>query len=189
DEKTVLVAPSWHEGNIFETCALPLFQSLLHSGFHVIARPHDETLKRNPKLLFALRDHFKGEQRFCLDLDMKSDESLQRAAVLITDWSGIAFEWAIVKERPTLFVNTKMKIHNEDYEELGIAPIEIQQRDFFGKNIEEREVEGAGVLAEDLLKNKECCVERIRGFRDKMICHFGQAAQVGGQYILDLVKD
>ncbi len=50
---TVLIAPSWHEGNIFEVCMTELVKTLLKDGYQVIVRPHDELVKRNKNLIIG----------------------------------------------------------------------------------------------------------------------------------------
>ncbi|MDR2417200.1 MAG: hypothetical protein LBD15_03500, partial [Holosporales bacterium] len=112
NSNTVLVAPSWHEGNIFETCIIPLVQSLLMSGFKVIARPHDEMLKQRPELVSSISKRFENEKLFVFETNLGNVESVQSASLLIADWGGIVFEWAFTKECPVMLINTNMKIQN-----------------------------------------------------------------------------
>ena len=44
------------------------------------------------------------------ETDFSSNSSIYRSDVLVTDWSGIAYEYSYTTLRPTLFVNTKMKV-------------------------------------------------------------------------------
>jgi YidC/Oxa1 family membrane protein insertase len=184
ENNTVLIAPSWHEGNIFETCMIPIVKNLLKAGFKVIARPHDELLKRKPKIIYGIRDYFKSEQSFSVDLDLRNNNSVCSADILITDWSGISFEWALVRERPVLYINTKTKIKNSDYMELGITPIEIQTRNILGKSLDIECLDKIGECAKDLLRNRELYAEEIVKFREKNFYNWKNSAQAGGQYIL-----
>ena len=42
----VLIAPSWQEGNILDTCIDDMLKSVLGRGMRVVVRPHPEYTKR-----------------------------------------------------------------------------------------------------------------------------------------------
>ena len=44
DQKTVLIAPSWHDNNLIEVCGEPLIRNLLCARLNVVLRPHPQTL-------------------------------------------------------------------------------------------------------------------------------------------------
>ena len=109
--KRILIAPSWNEDNILDSCADELIRDLLKEGRKITVRPHPEYVKRYPAKLNALADRWKeqtGEQ-LVFETDFSSNESLYEADILITDWSGIAYEYSYTTGKPTLFINTKMK--------------------------------------------------------------------------------
>ncbi|MDR1267198.1 MAG: CDP-glycerol glycerophosphotransferase family protein [Holosporales bacterium] len=187
ERRVALVAPSWHEGNLFETCMIPLVQSLLEGGWTVTVRPHAEHLVRNKKAIQEVAKVFEQEARVHLELDLQNSKGIQDASLLITDWSGIVFEWAFARESPVLFVNTKMKAPNKNYMDLGIVPMEIQIRDHLGVNINLEEVSKINAYADDLLKNKKRYVAQIKKFREQNIYNFQRSAEVGGKYILSLL--
>lgn len=187
-DDTILIAPSWHDGNIFETCITQLVKTLLKDGYKVIVRPHNEHIKRNKKLILNSVKEFENDANFTLELDLKCSESIQTSALLITDWSGILFEWALASERPILFINTKMKSPNPDYADLGIVPVEIQIRDLFGKNLNLDEIEKANEYAKELLEKKEDYVEKITDYRNKNVYNWLTSANAGGEYILSRVN-
>lgn len=47
---------------------------------------------------------------------------------MITDWSGIAYEYAYTTCKPVLFIDTPMKIMNPEYKKIGIEPLNIWMR-------------------------------------------------------------
>ena len=92
--KRILIAPSWNEDNILDSCADELIRNLLRDGRKITVRPHPEYVKRFGAKLNALMDRWKeqrGEQ-LVFETDFSSNESLYEADILITDWSGIAYE-------------------------------------------------------------------------------------------------
>lgn len=57
-----------------------------------------------------------------------SNDTVFNADLIITDWSGIAYEYAFTTLRPVLYINTPMKIMNPEYEKIGVVPINIFMR-------------------------------------------------------------
>ena len=68
-------------------------------------------------------------------------ERLQSTDILITDRSGIAFEFAFGIKKPVLFIDTSLKINNPDYKELEIEPIENSIRSEIGVAISPNNLE------------------------------------------------
>ena len=66
------------------------------------------------------------------ELDFTKSDSIWNSDVVISDWSGTAYEFAFVTKKPAVFINTPMKVNNPEYEKLGIVPKEIELRDRIG---------------------------------------------------------
>ena len=188
DNNIVLIAPSWHKGNIFETCMQDLVTSLLIDNYKVIVRPHPELLKRNPKIVFSVEENFKKYSGFKLETDLDNNFSIQKSAVLITDWSGISFEYAFANERPVLFVNTEMKVQNNEYSNLNIEPLEIKIRKEIGKCIDIKDIVKINKYVEEILHNKQKYVKEIIACRKTYLYNWGNSSKEGGDYILSLLK-
>ncbi len=125
----VLIAPSWGDGNIIETVGLDVIQKLLELDFKVTLRPHCMFYYAKKKYLepfFSIVD-----PRFMIE-GFSDSISLTASDMLITDYSGIAFEYYFIKKRKIIFVNTTPKIINQDYEKFKCDLVEIQKRDSMG---------------------------------------------------------
>ena len=55
---------------------------------------------------------------------------------LITDWSGIYFEFAYLNKRKPILIQTNKKIRNNFYTKINSQPIELYSRDIIGKVVE-----------------------------------------------------
>ena len=185
----VLIAPSWQPDNILECCLLPLSESLLEMGYHVTVRPHPQYLKRFPQEFEEICRQCSSlpADRFAFELDFSSNESVFSSELLITDWSGIGFEYALATERPTMFVDTPMKVVNA---RLSIAaddetPFDIRMRSVVGISIAPEEVkEKAGAAARELIENSASYAETIAAVREEHIFHFGESGKYSARYIL-----
>jgi YidC/Oxa1 family membrane protein insertase len=183
---TLLVAPSWHPGNILETCIEDILRGLAESEHRVIVRPHPETIARDPKLIQRLKGVVAGNNRFQLEMEMTRRTSILEADLLVTDWSAISYEYAFGTERPVLFVNTECKVFNQDYRELGIEPMELTVRDKIGKAVELGECASIAGSVHELISNRAAYRDRIVGERGKALFNWLASDRVGGEYLIAL---
>ena len=186
-KKTILVAPSWGVENILESCGERLIELLLGAGYEVIVRPHPETIKRSPELIDSFASKFGDNHDFTLELSVATDDSLHRADVLITDYSGITFEYSFGTERPVLFLNVLPKVNNPEFEKLGIEPIELSLRNEMGIVVSPRELEKVLPTISELIENKNDYKKTIQELRDKYVFHFGKSSEIGAKHVLDLL--
>ena len=185
----VLVAPSWQNDNILDSCIDPLLSELLGKGFQVVVRPHPEYMKRFRPRMDAIVARWEGREDLSFELDFTSNASIFDSDLLITDWSGTAYEFSFVTLKSAVFIDTAPKINNPDYEKLGIEPLEFALRDQVGIRVDPKNLEGLAERLWQLHKNADANAEHICRLRDTYIANFGESGKVGGRYILQqLVK-
>ena len=188
----ILIAPSWQDKNIIETCIEPLLGTLLGHGYVITIRPHPQFVRMFPEIVDALQESYaeyvlSGELKF--GLDISDNESVFLSDIVITDWSNIGFEFVYATLKPCIFVNTPTKILNPDYELLGCEITDILFRDELGVSVDvERVSEINGVVA-DLLENGEVFKERISETIAKYLYHPGRNGEAGGTYIINKIEN
>ncbi|MDE7300676.1 MAG: preprotein translocase YidC, partial [Clostridia bacterium] len=104
--------------------------------------------------------------------------------LLITDWSGIAAEFSFATERPSLFINTKPKISNPEWEKVGITPIEMTLRKIIGVDVEKQDLDKIGETVEELFNKQDEYKVKIQEYYKDFTFNHGNAAEKGAQYIL-----
>lgn len=99
----VLVAPTWGVNSLFNIMGQDFLDSLVATGFDLTFRPHPQSYVSEPELIGSLQNRYPESD--CVHWDDTSDnfEALRRADILISDYSGILFDFAFVFERPVLF--------------------------------------------------------------------------------------
>lgn len=186
-KKTILIAPSWGENNLLESCGERLVELLLQESYEVIVRPHPETVRRDPKLMNLFKTQFGSNQDFILETSVATDDSILRSAVLICDLSGIALEYAFGTERPVIFLDGPIKIKNDHYEELGIEPLELSLRSSIGKIVSPENIENIPGIIDELILNFETYKNRIIECRAQHVANFGNSAETGARQISELL--
>ncbi len=134
-EPCILLAPSWYSGGIFDACLEPLLDELLKTGQPIVVRSHPEFEKRNPAAMRRIRKLVATNPRLVIDTEPNVLTRLQQVSTLVTDRSGIAFEFAFGCSRPVLFIDTPLKQTNPDWEKTGLEPIENSLRTQLGLSV------------------------------------------------------
>ena len=189
--RKVLIAPSWQEGNILDSCIHILLEQLLGKGADIVVRPHPEYKKRYGERMDAIvnqyQDYSGGDLKF--ELDFTSNSSIFDSDVVITDWSGTAYEFSFVTGKPAVFVDTLMKVNNPEYEKLGIEPLEISLRDQVGIRLDPKHLEGTYEKLQFLFEQQEEYQKQNLELRDRYIANFGHSGEVAGKYIISSLKE
>lgn len=184
----VLVAPSWGGANILESCGLELAKALSGAGYGAVIRPHPEWVKRNPAFVRDLSAEIGRLPGASLDLEHGSERSLHEADLLVTDWSGIAMEYAFGTERPVLFLDVPRKVNNPGYEGLGITPLEVEIRETIGRVVSPERIAAVPAEIEALLGQGDTLRRRIVEERERRVFQMGRSAEASARFLLELAK-
>lgn len=183
-KKTILIAPSWQDGNLLDLCIDSILEQILKKDYLVILRPHPQYVRHFEEKLLALAERYKAYDNFELQLDFSSNDTVFNADVLMTDWSGIGYEYSFTTLKPTLFINTPMKVMNPDYEEIGVVPFDIEIRDQVGISVETEELSILGDVIDRLLEGKEYSKEAMAVVRDKYLYNVSKSGPIGADYLI-----
>lgn len=192
DRPQILIGPSWQKDNIMDSCIDPLLEQLLHRGYRVILRPHPEWLKRYPQKAEAFACRHREEidsGAFEFQTDFSSGDTVYQSDLLITDWSTIAMEFSFTTRKPSLFVNTPMKVMNPNYQELGMEPLDITLRDQLGRSVDPDRLDTAGQIVAELLADTQRYDTEIDGLVHNLMPNFGHSGEIGGTYILRSLQE
>ena len=187
-DKTILIAPSWQEDNIIDLCIEEILDQLLEMEYIIILRPHPQYQRYEMERLEILREKYSIHTNFVLQTDFSSNSTVYQADLLITDWSGIAFEYSFATLKPTLFINTPMKVMNPEWKKLDIVPIDIAIRKQIGRDLDINELPSVAAVAKELIQNKTAFEDKIKNVREQQIFSLGHSGEVGGEYILQAIQ-
>ena len=185
--REILIAPSWQKDNILSSCIEEILENLEGHGYRIIVRPHPQFVRHDADRLEYLRGKFHMDERDDMEMqtDFSSNSTVYQADIVITDWSSIAFEYSFATLKPSLFINTPMKIMNEDYEELGITPIDIEPLSWNGISVDLDQLETLPKVVDELLNNNAFSKESLEKIRNEYIYQIGHSGEVGAEYIMD----
>ena len=156
DTKSILFAPTWGvEGLLESGGGIRIIKSLIDQNYNVILRPHPETIKHSHECIDDIIEYFEDSNKLDIEFNICSDNSLFKSEALLTDWSGIASEYALALKKPVLFIDTPQKIKNPDYHKLPMISFENQMRDKWGK-VWDCKSDISSLIASDINANIDC---------------------------------
>jgi len=178
ERESILIAPSWAPGNIIDNIAKDLIRSLIDRNYDVYLRPHPQHWKHFPRKLKNLISAFENNDRFHLNTQHNS-APLFTCNMLVTDFSGIAFDFYFIKQRPIVFVDSQLKVNNTEIGLYSLDPIEVSIRDKIG------------VISAHSLKDilDKIFSNNTRALRiDKMLYNYGDCSLAVANYINHKIK-
>jgi YidC/Oxa1 family membrane protein insertase len=182
----ILVAPSWSDDNLFESCLDEIVSGLKKGGYKIVIRPHPEYRKRFPENWDSIKSKYRNDT--VIDEVFASQETIYQSDLVITDWSSIAYEYAYCTKRPVLFVNTAMKVMNSDFEKLGVKPLDVIIRSEVGASIDKDKLSELPAVVSELLNNPEKYRQSIESSFSKWLFHPGRSGEAGGEYLINAMK-
>lgn len=179
--RTVLVAPSWGESGLLKKYGEKLIDELLKTGYRIIIRPHPQSFKAEKDLMDSLMKHYENT-----DLEWNRDndnfEVLRDADLMISDFSGVIFDFSLVFDKPFLYAESHFDkspydcawIEKElwDYEVLPRIGHPLREEDF-----------------PDIKRIIDDCIENPKGKQNRDIARSETWAYIGEsrEHVVDFI--
>ena len=186
--KTVLIAPSWQKDNIVDLCLDELLEKLKGHDYKIIVRPHPQHVRHGKERFEQLKKQYENDKTIEIQTDFSSNNTVFDADLVITDWSGIAFEYAFTTFKPVLFIDTPMKVMNPEYKRIEVEPFNIWVREKIGKIEKPDKLNNVNKTVEYLLNNKDKYKKDIEKVLNDYFYNIGTSGEVGAKYIIECVQ-
>ena len=111
---TVLLAPSWGPSSIFNRFGEQMIENLCKTGYHIILRPHPQSMVSEKELIARLRSCFPENEKLEWNFDTDNFDVLYRSDLLISDYSGVVFDFALVFDRPVIYADVSFDFEPYD---------------------------------------------------------------------------
>lgn len=186
DPNCVLIAPHWGPLNMLTQFGSAVPRILAEAGFDVILRPHPQSYISDVKLMEQLEIELSGYKNITWDRNPDGFASLNRAAVMVSDYSTVVFDFAFVFFRPVI------TLYDPNPDPGGFEAFDLNHTRWnvtvlkdIGIPVTTPDIEQLPGLVRQLATEKDW-PDRIRKVRDASIANFGHAAGPVVDAILDL---
>tara|TARA_B100002051_G_C16666913_1_gene602249 strand:+ start:330 stop:1331 length:1002 start_codon:yes stop_codon:yes gene_type:complete len=141
--KKVLIAPTWHTNFYKLNLHIKIVDMFRKNNIDYCLRPHPMSFKKNEISVENLT-----KLKIICDLD--DELNFTKYNNLISDWSGIFIEFALINRKFPILINTKQKIRNTDSIKFEKETIETYARNKISYCIEINEINKIlGLIKED----------------------------------------
>ncbi len=188
---SILIAPSWQYDNILDSCLDNMLEDLLKADkYKITVRPHPQYIRRFPMQMEAIIEKYKDRfgENFEIQTDFSSNSTVYSADLLITDWSCIAYEYSFTTNKPTLFIDTQMKVINKDYKKIKLQPFDIWARNSVGKSITKEETKEISKVIDYLLVNYDKYADSINTLKNEYFYNLGTSGEYGARYLIKRLR-
>ena len=181
DNTTVLYAPSWGTRSSLNTNGLNILSSLLMQGIKVIFRPHPQSFLSDKELLNSIINKFNENTLFELDKNSSGLISMNNSDALITDFSGILFDYKILFNKPIFLTSDNINIHGYEIEDI---PEELQFDIEYSKL-------NSMELNDDVLLNMKQFINNFpkKDNSNEYLFNIGNASKIAVDKILEIWKE
>lgn len=111
---TVLVSPSWGDVGLLKKYGEKLLDPLSKTAWRIIVRPHPQSKKSEAEMLERLTARYKDNPNIVWDYERQNIFSLKKSDIMISDFSGIIFDYTFLCDKPVMYVNAGMDLRPYD---------------------------------------------------------------------------
>jgi hypothetical protein len=120
---TVLVSPSWGPSGLLTRYGEKLLSPLIRTGWRIIVRPHPQSKKSEALMLKSLGLKYQTSGNLKWDFEYENIYSLSKADIMISDFSGIIYDYVFLFNRPVVYIKQGIDIRSYDADDLGNDPL------------------------------------------------------------------
>lgn len=187
-ERTVLLAPSWGQSAIFGVYGGKIIDVLLKTGYHVIVRPHPQSFKSETELMEKLMREYPESDQLEWNRDTDNFEVLRRSDILISDFSGVIFEFCLIYDKPVIYTDPKFDVSQYDAWWLDTPLWTISALPRLGTQLTQENMEDLKSLVDACLEDPRYAEGR-RQVKEETWCHPGQGAARAADYLIEKYEE
>jgi CDP-glycerol glycerophosphotransferase (TagB/SpsB family) len=189
---TVLISPSWGPSALLSRFGPRLLDPLVKTGWRVIVRPHPQSKKSEAPMLEALGTKYRDNTNLEWDFERENIYSLKKADIMISDFSGIIFDYVFLCDKPVMYVKQGFDLRPYDADDLGDNAVnelwQFKTLKRIGVELKEEYFDRIGEVIKDTSDNAELRQARQKA-REDAWQYQGEAGKRVADFMIAAVKD
>ena len=182
EKTTVLLAPSWGPSSIFNRFGERIIRALTATGYHLIIRPHPQSLTSEKELIDRLQAQFPASADLEWNFDNDNFDVLNRADILISDFSGVMFDFTLVFGKPIIYADVSFDKKPYDASWLDEELWTLTVLDRLGKQLTPENADSISELIEECLHAPEFAAGREQARQETWV-NIGKSVQATADYL------
>ncbi|MDL2210384.1 CDP-glycerol glycerophosphotransferase family protein [Desulfovibrio sp. OttesenSCG-928-O18] len=181
----VLVAPTWGNNGLLSRFGLKILLPMAKAGFALTIRPHPQSRAVEKDLLATIEAGLAAFPNVSWDSETSQLPAMLGSDVLVSDLSGIVFDYAFVMEKPVVTIAMAVDTRGLEAGDLPWPAWELTQLPQLGATIDPDRVHDLpNVIA--ALPAPEVFAERVRALRAESLYNFRSSGDVAARQILEI---
>ncbi len=180
---TVLVSPSWGKSALLSLYGEKLLDPLVKTGWKIIIRPHPQSKISEADMLKSLEEKYKDVPNVEWDTNRDNFYSLKRANIMITDFSGIIWDYTFLCDKPVMYANAEMDLLPYDAYDIDHEIWQFETVRKIGIKIEEKDFPNIKDVIENASDSPKLREARSKA-RDEAWQHIGEAGKLTADYMI-----
>ncbi len=189
---TVLISPSWGQNALLTRYGTKLLDPLVKTGYQIIIRPHPQSKTSEKDMLDTLTETYKDCENVVWDFEKDNIYSIAKSDIMISDFSGIIFDYTFLHDKPFLYVHQDFDLRPYDADDLAdnepsIQPWQFEVLSTIGKKLDENDFENLETILKSMSDSEELAKARKMA-RETAWMHEGQAGEKIADYMIAKVE-
>ena len=151
------------------------------TNFKIIVRPHPQSVVSEQNILKPLQEKFSD---FEWNFDNDNFDVLNRADIMITDFSGVMFDYSLVFDKPLIYTDTEFDKSPYDADWLDEPMWEFTILDKLGIQLKEEQFDDMQNVIEKAIAS-ESLKESRKEVRSAAWQNQGRAAEASVEYLIN----
>jgi len=156
----VLISPSWGSRGLLAEYGEKLLDSLTKCDYKIIIRPHPQSKIVENGLLSRLAEKYKSVADIEWDYDPDNIFSLARADIMISDFSGIIYDYAFLFGKPVLYTGENIDLRSTDAYWLKAKPVYLRSLPLIAQKLDIDDMARIGEIVQKTLSDEELSHQR-----------------------------
>ena len=182
-ERTVLLAPSWGSSAILNVYGGRIIDVLLKTGYHVIVRPHPQSFKSETELMEKLMKEYPESEQLEWNRDTDNFEVLRRSDILISDFSGVIFDFSLIFDKPIIYTDPRFDVSVYDAWWLKKELWTQSALPRLGRQLTRENMENLKELIDSCIEDPRYAESR-RGVKEETWAYAGEGAARVADYLI-----
>jgi len=181
--RTVLLAPSWGSSAILSVYGGKIIDVLLKTGYHVIVRPHPQSFKSETELMEKLMKEYPESEQLEWNRDTDNFEVLRRSDILISDFSGVIFDFSLIFDKPIIYTDPRFDLSVYDAWWLKKPLWTLSALPRLGQELTEENMTGLKELIDSCIEDPRYTESR-RSVKEETWAYEGEGAARAAEYLI-----
>lgn len=186
---TILISPTWGEHGLLNRYGKQILSLLTGAGdFNIIVRPHPQSFMSEKKLMDELIGNYPNSDSLEWDREKDPLKAMYHADLMISDFSGIIYDFLFLFERPVLTFKAQFEKRGREAMDLSDDSADIKLLDRIGRTLQESDIPELISIIKSSLTDQTSLPGVIREAQEALAQFPGEAGKRAADFIESVIK-